>query len=103
MVNLEIPQALRQSVECDSDYGGQRQAWLDSLPDVVAGLARRWSLTLGRPFQPGGCTSWVAPARNAAGRLVVVKVCWCHRDGEELHEAEGLAAWNGNGTVRLLD
>ncbi len=32
---------------------------------------------------------------------MVVKVCWCHPDGEELHEAEGLAAWDGHGTVQL--
>ncbi len=102
MTRLEIPAALRQSVESDADYGQRRRAWLEQLPEIVADLARRWSLTLGPPFQPGGCTSWVAPARTATGRRVVMKACWCHRDSEELHEAEGLAVWDGRGAVRLL-
>lgn len=103
MATLEIPDALRESVESDRDYGPQRRAWLRVLPVVVADLARRWSLTVGGPFQPGGCTSWVAPARTADGSHVVVKVCWYHPEAEELHEAEGLGVWDGRGTVRLLD
>ena len=46
-------------------------------------------------------TSWTAPARPAAGERVVLKVGWRH--DEALHEADGLAAWDGDGAVRLLD
>jgi hypothetical protein len=35
------------------------------------------------------------------GELVVLKVGWCH--DEALHEADGLRAWDGQGTVRLYD
>jgi hypothetical protein len=63
-------------------------------------LACRWSLRLGPPFQPGGAASWVAPARTAAGDRVVLKVGWWH--DEAAHEADGLRAWDGAGTVRLL-
>jgi streptomycin 6-kinase len=104
MARLEIPEALCQSVASDRDYGPRRRAWLEQLPVIVAELTRRWSLVIGPPFRPGGCTSWVAPATTAAcSRKVVIKVCWCHPDAEELHEAEGLAVWAGNGTVRLLN
>jgi streptomycin 6-kinase len=67
----------------------------------VRALAQRWSLTLGPPFQPGGEVSWVAPARDPAGRDLVLKVAWRHPDGE--HEAAGLRAWRDRGAVRLYD
>ena len=41
---------------------GERGDWLEVLPGTVYGLARRWSLHLGPPFEPGGETAWVAPA-----------------------------------------
>lgn len=72
-----------------------------TVPLVVEELARRWSLDVGRPFQPGGSTSWVAPVQNAAGERLVLKVGWRH--DEALHEADGLRAWNGDGVVLLLD
>jgi streptomycin 6-kinase len=68
---------------------------------IVDGLARRWSLRLGEPFQPGGCSSWVAPAADPAGRDVVLKVGWCH--DEAAHEADGLRARQGRGTALLHD
>jgi streptomycin 6-kinase len=77
-----------------------REAWLATLPDTVAKLAERWSLRLGAPFQPGGQTAWVAPARDAAGHELVLKVGWRHP--EALHEADGLRAWAGEGAIRLF-
>lgn len=78
-----------------------RGGWLAALPDVVDGLARRWSLTLGRPFEPGGECSWVAPAVTAAGDAVVLKVGWTHDESRD--EAAALRVWDGRGTVRLLE
>jgi streptomycin 6-kinase len=75
--------------------------WIAELPGIVDGLARRWSLRVGRPFQPGGSASWVAPARTSTGERVVLKVGWRH--DEALDEADALRAWDGRGTVRLLD
>jgi streptomycin 6-kinase len=72
-----------------------------ALPEVVAELSRRWSLEVERPYQPGGCASWVAPALDGAGDWVVLKVGWRHDEAE--HEADGLRAWRGEGTVRLID
>lgn len=76
-----------------------RTAWLDRLPALIAGTARRWSVEVDAPLEPGGQTAWVAPARDAAGRELVVKIAWPH--WEAVHEADGLAAWQGGGTVIL--
>ncbi|MFC9834582.1 aminoglycoside phosphotransferase family protein [Rhodococcus sp. NPDC127530] len=97
MPDLELPTNLvREMTELDAP----RRTWLADLPAVVETVSREWSLEVGRPFQPGGVTSWTAPARTAAGERVVLKVGWRH--DEALHEADGLAAWNGDGAVRLL-
>ncbi|HEY4605501.1 MAG TPA: hypothetical protein VIH08_14325, partial [Blastococcus sp.] len=91
---LPLPRDLVAAAEQDG-----RTGWLTTLPATVARLARAWSLTVEPPFQPGGQTAWVAPARDRAGRDLVLKVAWVHP--EALHEADGLRAWNGHGTVRL--
>jgi len=76
-----------------------RTAWLTTLPATVARLTRAWSLSVEVPFQPGGQTAWVAPARDRAGAEMVLKVAWAHP--EALHEGEGLQLWAGHGAVRL--
>jgi streptomycin 6-kinase len=43
----------------------------------------------------------VAPARDNAGRDLVLKLAWQH--DEARHEADGLRAWDGDGAVRLYD
>jgi streptomycin 6-kinase len=94
-----MPVALAEAVAVERSHA--RSAWFEALPDLVAGLAERWSLTVGTPFQPGGTASWVAPARDAAGSPLVLKVGWSHY--ESAHEADGLRAWDGRGAVRLHD
>jgi len=89
-----LPRALLAAAEAEN-----RTSWLATVPATVARLARTWSLTVEAPFQPGGQTAWVAPARNRAGADLVLKVAWAHP--EALHEAEGLRAWAGHGAVRL--
>jgi streptomycin 6-kinase len=56
-------------------------------------------LVVGEPFQPGGQTAWVAPARGPDGADLVLKVGWRHP--EAAHEADGLRQWDGDGAVRL--
>jgi streptomycin 6-kinase len=98
---FELPSDLVRDVEMYDGAESPRRVWMAGLPEIVAGLSRRWSLKIGRPYQPGGCTSWVAPALDDAGTRVVLKVGWRHEDAE--HEADGLRAWRGEGTVRLID
>jgi streptomycin 6-kinase len=92
-VGFAVPALLREG-QGASDEG---RAWLRALPDAVAELAARWSVQLGEPFQPGGQTAWVAPARDRTGRDLVLKVGRAHEEAEQ--EAEGLRAWQGRGAV----
>src|SRR5436305_8458846 len=91
---LPLPRDLVAAAEQDG-----RTGWLATLPTTVARLARAWSLTVEAPFQPGGQTAWVAPVCTRAGSPLVLKLGWRHP--EALHEADGLRAWAGRGSVRL--
>ncbi len=75
-----------------------RQGWLAALPAKIRQLEAKWALDIGEPFQPGDQTAWVAPAVRG-GEDLVVKVLWRRPEAE--HEADGLAAWDGHGAVRL--
>ena len=95
MGRLILPRNLVTAAE-----GEGRQGWLvTALPAALDQVLRMWSLTVGEPFQPGGQTAWVAPARDASGAGLVLKIAWPHTDAA--HEADGLRAWAGNGAVRL--
>jgi len=96
-----MPRNLVRALEEDTDGRLVRGRWMAALPLIVDELARRWSLDLGRPFQPGGSASWVAPVHNVGGERLVLKVGLPHY--EALHEADGLRAWDGEGAVRLRD
>jgi streptomycin 6-kinase len=79
----------------------ERAAWLNRLPDAVRNLERRWSLTLGAPFdgEEVSC-AWVAPVALADATTAVLKLGMPHMEGE--HELQGLRFWKGDPTVRLL-
>jgi streptomycin 6-kinase len=96
---VPIPVLLAESVA--EEGAPERVEWLARLPDVVAASAERWSLRVGAPFQPGGRVSWVAPAQDADGRDLVLKVGWTHDEGRD--EAAGLRVWAGRGAVQVLD
>jgi streptomycin 6-kinase len=76
-------------------------AWLAELPARVGRLAARWDLELRPPYVPGGVTSYAAPCVRADGTDAVLKVVIMHREARA--EPAALAAWNGNGAVRLLE
>lgn len=97
MPGFGVPELLAATARHDDELRG----WLAELPAIVAGLAGRWSLRVGEPFQPGGHCAWVAPAADRDGRELVLKVAFRFASGEERDEAAGLRLWNGNGTVRL--
>ncbi len=106
MPAFEVPANLRDWIEHHDPPGSPGRAWLADLAVQVGRVAELWSLQPGRPYQPGGVTAWVAPARGGRGRPVVLKIVRPDADpgkDEGLHEADGLRAWAGDGAVRLLD
>ena len=75
-------------------------AWLGALPDLLARLARRWSLTVAPTF-PEIRINYVVPAMRDDGTACVLKVSR-HVD-ETRNEIAALLLWDGQGAVRLLD
>lgn len=98
LTGLVVPSNLAHGTARSGDPA--RAAWLGALPGVVAELAERWGLRLEEPFEPGGTCSWVAPARDAAGRDAVLKVAWRHWEARD--EAAGMAAWAGAGAAEVF-
>ncbi len=94
-----LPRNLVDSVR--QDHSPERRIWVEQLPAVIDELARRWSLHLGPPYQPGGQCSWVAPVRDSARRERVLKVGWRHDEAHD--EAAGLRTWDGCGAVYVHD
>jgi streptomycin 6-kinase len=97
MGTFPVPQYLAETAAREPAAG----EWLSHLPQIIAGLADEWSLTVGEPFQPGGQCSWTAPATDASGTELVLKVAFRFPSGDERDEAAGLQIWDGNGAVRV--
>src|SRR5579875_1645478 len=97
MAAFPLPEYLAQTAAREPAM----QEWLAGLPQVIAGLADRWSVSVGEPFEPSGQCSWTAPATGLSGVALVLKVGFRFGGGEERDEAAGLRAWDGNGAVRL--
>lgn len=80
----------------------ERAEWLRRLPVTVRDLERRWSLSLGPPFDGRDVScAWVAPVTRADGKTAVLKLGMPHMEAED--EIPGLRFWEGNPTVRLLE
>jgi streptomycin 6-kinase len=93
-----LPENFVQTVlEVWEDEGA---AWLAQLPAAVEAWARRWTLVV-EPFFANLSYNFVAPARTAAGREVVLKLGVPRED--LMTEIEALRLYDGRGMVRLLD
>jgi len=96
-MTLKIP--VRVVANCSKTPEGA--AWLDRLPEILRSVERRWTLSVGAPFDNNEVScAWVAPAVLADGTEAVLKMGMPHLEAE--HEAEGLRFWDGDPTVRLL-
>lgn len=67
---VEVPELVRQRA-MSSGVAGRR--WLDELPGLVATLAARWDLEIGKSFG-GGTAAFVTSATDQLGRACVLKV-----------------------------
>ncbi len=98
---IPVPAALRESVAAAFGEAGIR--WCEGLPGVFAEYRDAWDLTLDLPE---GAEPWhgfcgiVIPVLTSLGEQAVLKISWA--DEETAHEHAALAAWAGNGAVRLL-
>jgi streptomycin 6-kinase len=75
-------------------------AWLGALPELIARLAERWSLTVLAHF-PDIRHNYVAPATRADTTACVLKLS--RHVGETRTEIAALQLWNGHGAARLLE
>jgi streptomycin 6-kinase len=94
---MKVPEPFAADISARRGTAGR--AWLRRLPDIVTGLCADWDLT------PDGPPWWgylaiVLPVTSPDGRPAVLKVSWPGPD--QAPEAPTLAAWNGDGAVRLL-
>jgi streptomycin 6-kinase len=74
--------------------------WLGLVPELVQECVDRWELELGDPYIQGAAGYTVRVA-IPDGTPAVLKLIYPHR--EAAHEAAALAAWDGDGAVRLLE
>ena len=100
---MQVPELVRQRAAASGAAG---RAWLDELPDTVAGIVRRWGLTdVGRAMA-GGTASFVAPVIDATGAPRVLKVAMCVNDEDVERFRSSLVVHGldgGRGCVRLVD
>jgi|TARA_Y100000310_G_scaffold286082_1_gene309965 streptomycin 6-kinase len=75
--------------------------WLQVLPAAIEDLADRWSLSIEPPIEEEASCSWVARCTRHDGTQAVLKLGLPHREAR--HEIDGLAFWDGDPTVYLLE
>ena len=99
-VVVKLPSALKESIE--AGWAGETVTeWIDRLPSRIARAEQRWNVAIGDPYQPGGVTSFVAPATMSTGEPAVYKITIPH--DEAVGEAEALGAYRGDGAVHILE
>ena len=74
--------------------------WLDALPDTMRAAGDRWGIEFGKPYEPGGFTSYVAPVTMVDGTEAVYKCTVPHPEAKG--EAEALEIYGGDGAVRVI-
>ena len=93
---VKIPRLVQQKAR---SLGRQGEQWLAGLPDLIAGLERAWTITVGEPLA-GGSASYVARARTATGQESVLKIAIPEYGFAD--QAHTIAGAQGRGYVRLL-
>lgn len=77
-------------------FGARAAEWCDGLPALLARLARRWKVRIGRSASPGA-TSCVWFCERHGGEPAVLKLS--PDPGLGAFEAEAFAAWRSSGRV----
>ncbi|MGH3666443.1 MAG: aminoglycoside phosphotransferase family protein [Egibacteraceae bacterium] len=96
--DASIPAAFVRTVT--DAHGAAGRSWLQRLPEVLEGCARRWRLTVGPPFALS--YNYVAPAERTGGARCVIKL-GVPGSPDLITEATALELLGGEGTVGLLE
>lgn len=80
-------------------YHAGAEEWIQRLPGLVTAYARKWRLTIGPSYRPGGDASWAAPAERADGTPVVLKIAL--PDPDFAAALAVLRHYDGHGAVRI--
>jgi streptomycin 6-kinase len=94
---LEIPETVRRKA-----LVADAEQWLADLPDLVAGLERDWSISVGRPYRDATEAFVAAATSTADGTPVVLKVLVPRAGDNAADEITVLRLAGGTGCVRLL-
>src|SRR5260370_20678718 len=80
---VTAPMRVPKRLAANCGKASERAAWLNRLPDALRNVERKWSLTLGAPFdgEEVSC-AWVAPATLADATSAVLKLGMPHIEGE---------------------
>lgn len=92
---VTVPESFLEDLQFTAGSGAQE--WLDQLPGLIDDLCAQWQLQIDGAPSHGGL-ALVVPVRRG-GQECVLKVS----SMDTGVECEGLRAWDGRGTVRLLD
>jgi streptomycin 6-kinase len=96
MTVVAIPESFAR---CMRDvYGDAGDTWIERLPGIIAECEQRWEIAVDAPFAL--TYNYVAPARRADGRLVVLKVGYPCREFQ--NEMDALRHFDGHGIGALL-
>jgi streptomycin 6-kinase len=93
-----VPERLRWLADNWGDSAVRR--WLGGLPSRIEQIQDKWRIEVGRPYEPGGYTAWVAPATLEDGSDCVLKIMFPFEG--HAREADALRIWDGNAAVRVL-
>jgi streptomycin 6-kinase len=93
---VRVPSVVRNKA---SAAGAGR--WLDDLPDLVASVARDWSIRVG-PAYEDATEAFVAEATRKDGTPAVLKLVIPRESGDAEHEITALRLTDGRGCARLL-
>lgn len=98
MSGVTVPAAFAEATISREGAAGRR--WIESLPALAAEFLDRWSCTVSGPTMHG-FVGVVIPVVRADGSEAVLKLGFPR--SHNAAEPVVLAAWDGNGAVRLLE
>ena len=92
MRTFELPEAVQKRIRANGF-----DSWLETLPELVAGLERDWAITVQPSAFVGGSEALVTPATMSDGTPAILKVLIPRDDAVAGHEITAMRLANGDG------